>query len=186
MGVTNSRDSSEWKTVSSNLSKNQVSVWSSPDRSVCIMFMPSARKLSFLETRSTQQGGGCNATKLVSSIRTHPIRFPPIILDSKSLTQNSTGPSSDNDTYGASLANITLVPQASTIINSQSNHHTSHTKSTAKCIKGGSSISGKQNIKVTGLESFRESVIDSGLSKSANSLISSARRPSSNSNYDSS
>ena len=39
----------------------------------------------------------------------------------------------------------------------------------------------KQNIKVRGLESFRKSLIDSGLSKSATSLISSAKRPSSNS-----
>ena len=148
--------------------------------------MPSARKLSFLETRRTQQGGECNTTKLVSSVRTHPICFPPFLLDSKSLRQNSTGPSSDNDTCGASLANTTLVPQTSTIINSQSKHHTSHAKSTAKCRKGGSSICGKQNIKISGLVSFKKSLTDSGLSKSATNLISSARRPSSNSNYDSS
>ena len=52
--------------------------------------------------------------------------------------------------------------------------------------KKGSSISGKQNIKVSGLESFRKSLIDLGLSKSATSPISSARRPSSNSNFNSS
>ena len=34
-------------TVSSDLSKNQVSVGSSPDRSVCITSMLSARKLTF-------------------------------------------------------------------------------------------------------------------------------------------
>ena len=168
------------KTVSSNLPKNQVAVWASPNRSVCITSIPSARKLFFLETRPTQQRGGCNATKLVSSIRAHPIWFPLFLPDSKNLTQNSTGTSSYNDTCGASLANTTLIPQGSTTINSQSNNHTSYAKSTAKCAKGGSSISGKQNIKVSGLESFWESLIDSGLSKSAASLISSARKPSSN------
>ena len=184
MGVTNQQGLLGLETVSSNLSKNHVSVWSSSDRSVCITSMPSARKLSFLETRPIQQGGGCNATKLVSSIRAHSIRFPPFHLDFKSFTQNSTGPSSDNDTYGASLANSTLVPQTSTVINSQSNHHTLHAKSNAKCAKGGSSISVKQIIKVRVLESFRKSLIDSGLSKSATSLMSSARRPNSNLNYD--
>ena len=84
------------------------------------------------------------------------------------------------------MADTTLVPQASTIINSQSKHHISYPKSTAKCTNGASSISGKQNIKVCGLESFRESLIDSGLSESTTSLISSARRPSLNLNYDSS
>ena len=172
--------------MSSNLSKNLVSVWSSSDRFVCITSILSARKLSFLETRPIQQRGGCNATKLVSSISAHSIRFSPFHLDSKSLTQNSTGPSSDNDTCGASLANSTLVPQTSTIINNQSNHHTLHAKSTAKCTKGGSSISVKQISKVSVLESFRKPLIDSGLSKSTTSLISSARKPNSNLNYDSS
>ena len=42
--------------MSSDLSKNQVSVWSSPERSVCTTPMPSSRNLSFLETRPIQQG----------------------------------------------------------------------------------------------------------------------------------
>ena len=51
------------ETASSNLSKNQVSAWSSPDISVCITSMPSARKFPFLDTRPTQQGGmQCNKT----------------------------------------------------------------------------------------------------------------------------
>ena len=77
-----------------------------------------------------------------------------------------------------------MVHQDSTIIDSQTGHHTSHVKSTAKCTKGGSFISGKQNIKISGLESFREFLIDSTLSESATSLIYSARRPISVSNYD--
>ena len=60
-----------------------------------------------------------------------------------------------------------MVSQASIIINSQSNHHTT---STVKFTKGDSSISGKQNIKVRGLKSLRESLIDSGLLESATSL----------------
>ena len=66
-----------------------------------------------------------------------PIRLSPLLLDSKSLTQDSTGQRSYNDTCSTTLAGTTLVPQASTIIDSQSNHHTSHAKSTAKCTKGG-------------------------------------------------
>ena len=170
----NSRDSSDWKLYPP--------VWSSPYRSVCITSIPTARKLSFLDTRATQRGGGCNATKLVSSIKTHPIGFSPFLLDSKSLTQNSIRPSLYDDTCSANLADTTLVRHASTIINSQSNHHTLYAKSTAECTKAGSSVSGKQNIKVNGLK--RESLIDSGLSESATTLTSSARRPSSNSNYD--
>ena len=100
--------------------------------------------------------------------------------------RNSTERSLYNDTCSASLANTALVPQDYTITNSQSNHHISLGKSTAKWTKGGLCISGKQNINVSGVESFRKFPIDLGLSDSATSLISSARRPSSNSNYDSS
>ena len=146
--------------------------------------MLSARTLFFIETRSTQQRGGCDATKLVSSTRAFPIRSPPFLLDSKSFTQNRTVASSRNDTCSASLANTTLVPEASTIIVSQSNNYILHATFTAKCRKGSSTISGKQNIKVTVFESFKESLIDWGLLESTTSLISSAKRPSSNSNYD--
>ena len=113
--------------------------------------------------------------------------FPSFLLDSKSFTQDSTGPSSYNDTCSGSLADTILILQASTTINSQSNHLTSHIKSTAKCTKEGSSISDKQKLnKVSGMESFKESLISSGLSESATSLIFSARMPNSKSNYDSS
>ena len=66
--------------MSSDLSKDQVSVYSSPNRSACITSMSSVRKLSFLDTRPTQQEGGCNATKLVGSIRTYAVRLPPFSL----------------------------------------------------------------------------------------------------------
>ena len=159
LGVTKQQGISRLETVSSNLSKKQVSAWSSPNRSVCITSMLSARKLYFLETRPIQQGGGCNA-----------IYFLSFLLDSKIIAQDSTGLSSYNDSCNTSLADATLVPQASTIINSQSNHHTTYAKSTVKFTKGDSSVSGKQNIKVRGLKSFRESLIDSGLLESATSL----------------
>ena len=61
----NSRESSNWKL--SPLGYPQIDLL-------------SARKLSFLETRPTQQGGWYNTTKLVSWIRTHPICFPPFSL----------------------------------------------------------------------------------------------------------
>ena len=48
------------ETVSSDCSKNQLTVLLSSDRSVCITSMASARKLSFLEIRSRQQGDGGN------------------------------------------------------------------------------------------------------------------------------
>ena len=64
-----------------------------------------------------------------------------------------------------------MVPQGYTIINSQSNHNISLGKSTAKWTKGGSCISGKQNINVNSLESFRKFSIDLGLSNSATSPV---------------
>ena len=128
----------------------------------------SARKLSFLETRPTQLGDGCSGTKLVSSIRTHPICFPSFSLYSKSFTQDRAEPSPYNDTCSASLSIIAN--------NSQCSHHTSYGKSTTKCTKRDSSISDKENIKGSSLESFRDSLIDLGLSESATSLISSAKK----------
>ena len=143
LGVTKQQELLGLETVSSDLSKNQVSVCSSPDRSLSITSMPSARKRSFLETRPTHQGRGCNAIKLVSSFRTYPVPLPHFLLDSKSLTEDNTGPSSCNDTCSTNLSDTTLVPKASTIIDGQSNHHTSYAKSIAKWTKAGSSISGK-------------------------------------------
>ena len=69
-----------------------------------------------------------------------PSRF---LLGSKSLTQDSTGPSSYNDTCGTNMEDTTLVPQASTVTDNQSYHHTPHAKSTAKLLKRDSSNSGK-------------------------------------------
>ena len=65
------------------------------------------------------------------------------LLGSKSLTQDSTGPSSYNDSCAANMEDTTLVPQASTVTDNQSYHHTPHAKSTAKLPKGDSSNSGK-------------------------------------------
>ena len=61
------------------------------------------------------------------------------------------------------MEDTTLVPQTSTVTDNQSYHHTSHAKSTAKLLKRDSSNSGKQNITVSSLEGFGESLIDSGL-----------------------
>ena len=55
LGVTKQQGLRGLKTVSSNLSKNQVSVCSSPNRSVCITSMRSSRKLSFLKTRHSKR-----------------------------------------------------------------------------------------------------------------------------------
>ena len=65
------------------------------------------------------------------------------LLGSKSLTQDSTGPSSYNDSCATNMEDTTLVPQASTVTDNQSYHHTPHAKSTAKLLKRDSSNSGK-------------------------------------------
>ena len=54
LGVTKQQGISGLETASSNLSKKQVSAWSSPNRSACITSMLSARKLYFLETRNSK------------------------------------------------------------------------------------------------------------------------------------
>ena len=77
----NSRDSSDWK-LSPLTFQRIKSRFGHP-----LVDLLASRKLFFLETRPTQQGGGCNATKVVSSGKTH-ISFPPF-LDSKSLTEDS-------------------------------------------------------------------------------------------------
>ena len=64
------------ETVSSNLLKNQVSVWSFPYRSVCITSMPSATKLSFLENRPTQQGGDAMQQNLSVQLGHNLYAFP--------------------------------------------------------------------------------------------------------------
>ena len=78
-GVTKQQGLLGLGTMLSYLSKTQVSV-QSPDRSISITSMPSANKLSFLETKTKQQGSGYNATKLVSLIKTCSLCLPAFSL----------------------------------------------------------------------------------------------------------
>ena len=82
MGVTKQQGLLLFETFSANFLKNQVLVWSSLDLCVCITSIPSARKLSFLETRPTQQGVGCNAMQQNLSVKLGQILYasPPFSL----------------------------------------------------------------------------------------------------------
>ena len=179
----NSRDSSDWK-LSPLTFQRIKSRFGHP--LVDLLASHLYHQLEkFFSWRPDPHNKGVDAMQQKWSVQVrHISAFPPSSIPR--VLQKIVHRSLCNGTCSANLADTALVPQAFTILKSHFNYHTSYTKSTANWTKGGSSISSKQNIKVTSLESFRESIIDSWLSESATSLTSRARRPSSNSNHNSS
>ena len=186
LGITTHPGLLRLEAMSSYHPENQLPLWTSSHRPLCVPSVPSIRQLSLMETRSSEQRGRCNATHLVNSIRANPVCIPSFLSNSKSFKQNCTRSSPCTDLDNSGLAITSMVSGSSTVINSKPNNVASISSSLVKCQRGETPVSGISYSKVSGMEGFRKSLLDTGISKSAASLISSSRRPGSILNYDSS
>lgn len=187
LGVSESQRLLRLETVSSTIPENNKFLGGSINRSVCITSVSSTQELYVVAARSVEQSSGCNATGLVTkSPRAYPVCIPSFLSNTESSEQGIKRQGSSDDSHCSNLAVTGLVPQTITNDSRRTINATTIPKSSSKFKSRKSSFSSKQDIKIRGVENFKQSLVDSGLSESAASLISNSRRQSSNANYDSS
>ena len=185
LGVSSSHGFLRLEALSSHLQKNMFPLWPSNSRSICLSTLPPVSKLSFVEARSILQGSGCNATPLVTTTRTQSVCVPSICYDSKGLEQGLEGSSTYNDSDHAGVAVANLVSWVAPTVCDKPANSTSSTQLTIERESGKASPNRDKQPKISGMENLRKSLVNTGLSKSAASLIASSRRSGSNANYDS-
>lgn len=185
LGVSTSHGFLRLEALSSHFQADMFPFRPSNSRSLCLSTLPPARKLSFVETRSILQRSGCNATPVVTSTRTQPLCLPSICYDSKGLEQGLEGSSPYDDSNHTGVAISNLVSWVASTVDGKPANSTSSAQLTVERKQGKASSNRKKQPKISGVENLRESLVNTGLSKSAASLIASSRRSGSNANYDS-
>ena len=136
-----------------------------------------------METRSIQSGNGCNTASLLESV---PLCFPTFFNDKQGLKKDSPGPSEKNVDCSSHMAVSSMVPNPSENVNRETTSFAAPSTSSSKRPGSDTFINNKQNIKINGLDGFRQRLLATGISERASKLISSTRRQGSLSNYNSS
>lgn len=125
-----------------------------------------------MKARPVLQRNRCNATFLDSSIGVQPLW-----INTKSLNQGLEGPGALNDSDYSSVAILNMVPRVASNVSGKPFGVASNTESSLEWEQRETPPNTGKQPMASGVESFRKSLINIGLSGSAASLIS---------NYDSS
>ena len=139
-----------------------------------------------METRSTESGDRCNATGLVKSEQPATVCIPTFFSDS-SCSQEScarSGPKYDFD--NTSVADSAMVSGNTRFTDRESLYNNTANNDSKKSQRGKSPTDKKQLSYISGLENFRDKLVESGISNAAASLITNSRRESTETNYKSS
>ena len=135
-----------------------------------------------METRSFQSGGRCLTTNLGQSVS---LCISPILLHSTSLEESELRQNRKNVACHTNLAVSNLVPPSTRNVYSSSTASSKEHK-LKKPARGSSSSNCKQKITTSGVDHIRERLLKKGVPEVAVQLITSTRRKSSASNYNSS
>ena len=169
--------------VSQSISMHSTEVGHSRDRSVCVKSVSSVTGLHGLETRSLKSSNRCITTTMEES--RSPICFSTIFADRQSSSKSYQGEGYD-DINHPKLASTTLVQSNSRYVCSATPTSASASGPSVKSAGPNTSFGSEQNFKIGGLESHWKSLATEGISERASKLITSARRPGTASNYESS
>ena len=112
--------------------------------------------------------------------------FPTFLNDKQSLEKDSPGPSEKNVECSFHMVVSSMVPNTSENVNRETTSFATPTTLSSKLPGADTSINNKQNIKISGLEGFRQRLLATGISERASKLALSTRRQGSLSNYNSS
>ena len=123
-----------------------------------------------METRSVQSGNGCSAENLVQSI---PLCFPTFFSDKQGFKKNSAGPNKKNVDCIFHMAVSSMVSNSFENVNRETTSFTTQPTSSFEPTGSDTSINNKQNIKISGLEDFRQRQVETGISERASNLFSS-------------
>ena len=102
------------------------------------------------------------------------------------LKKDSPAPSEKNVGCSSHMAVSGMVPNPSENVNRETTSFATPPTSFIKPLGSDTSINNKQNIKISGLDGFRQRLLVTGISERTSKLISSTRRQVSLSNYNSS
>jgi len=110
---------------------------------------------------------------------------PPLFHDQQGFKESSTGSSLNIDSNCSHLAKSGLVPSTDKAVQEKSDIATSGNGLVERGTKEKSPAFREQNINISGLDSFRESLLSQGISERASNLITASRRQGTNANYSS-
>ena len=183
LGVSTCRGWVRMETVNTSVPKNLSENGSTKCRSICIPTVSPTSSIHSLETGSSQSRDGCNATGLVTS---SALCIPSIFTDLQGTQQSQTRQGSLNVVDNTHLADSALVCRTSANVHRETTVITSRQIPSYKPSRESSPPGAKQNLKVSGLESYRKNLVAKGVSYEATKLITGARKAGSLSNYESS
>ena len=170
------------ETKQKNISKNSFNVRLARDRPICITSVTSTPNLHLLETGPSQSKSGCLSEQMDLSTK---LCISSILPNREGLRKSSEG-AKLFDLNNSRVASPTLVSKIITNECGVSDLTSNISKSLDKPFRKSTSLDREQNIKVSGLASFRKGLEAKGISERASSLISSSRRRSTTSHYESS
>ena len=151
-------------------------------RFVCIKAVSPNTPVLCLETQSFHSGHRCPTTDLGQSI---PLCISPILPYSTSLKESELRPNRKNVACHANLAVSNMVtPSTRNVYSSPA--ATSKERKLKKPARGSSSSNSKQNIRTSGVDHIKETLLKKVVSETAVQFIASTRRKISESNYNSS
>lgn len=153
------------------------------DRSVCLETIKSDSKILCLETRSLQHSNRCHAAELGSEVS---ICLPPLLIDPTNNLQNKKTVGSQSNIDNPMLAVTTLVSRPLSNVIKSAITSSNLSQPISKPCGGKTPTDPQQNIKVSGLDGYRQNLLKSGVSGNVAELISKSRRESSTANYNSS
>ena len=148
-----------------------------PDRLVCLSPVSPAPCIHRVETQPPQSRDRRNASDMVIPT---PLCISPILTEGE--TRQGTH-DADNNTY---LANPAMVCRVVANVHEETGIVATQTWSSDQHSRSDPPTGEKQNLKISGLESYRKVLAAEGVSKEASDLITSCRRQGSTSNYESS
>ena len=171
------------ETPSTSISENLPDQRKTRGESFCFSTISTASTEHCMETRSIQSGNGCNAANLVQSV---PSCFPTFFNDKQGLKKDRPGSNEKNVDCNSHMAVSGMVPNPSENVNRETTSFATPPTSSIKLPGSDTSINNKQNIKISGLDGFRQRLLATGISERASKVISSTRRRGLLSNYNSS
>ena len=151
------------------------------DRPVCRQIEPSASAILLLETRSSVHGNRCSAAGLIS----RPELCLPAILPDHALPSQATWGGRGVDLDHASLANTSLVSQASGYVCSTTCSPSVIPGPIAESTGRETPVTGERDFVVSRMACLKQSLQSEGISPDASRLILAAWRPSTSTVYNS-
>ena len=160
------------ETPSTNISENLSDQRKTRNGSSCFLTFSATSTTYCMETRSIQSGNKCNAANLVQSV---PHAFPPFSMINKVLRKIAQDQVKRVLIVAPTWQSQVLVPNPSENVNRKTTSFTTPPTSSIKPPCSDTSINNKQNIKISGLDSFRQRLLATGISEGTSKLFSNTR-----------